>query len=60
MYGMFGQGFYGYGTFAVIFELRPQCMGCLAKILISIWEGIIKKISCERRDFESVDKKSLS
>ena len=32
----------------------------LAKILILILEGIIKKISYERRDYESVDEKSLS
>ena len=31
-----------------------------AKILILKLEGIIKKISYERRDYESVDKKSLS
>ena len=31
-----------------------------AKIFISILEGIIKKISYERRDYESVDKKSIS
>ena len=31
-----------------------------AKILISILEGIIQKISYERRDYESVDEKSLS
>ena len=31
-----------------------------AKILILILEGIIKKISYERRDHESVDEKSLS
>ena len=31
-----------------------------AEILILICEGIIKKISCERRDYESVDEKSLS
>ena len=30
------------------------------KILIFKWEGIIKKFSYERRDYESVDKKSLS
>ena len=30
------------------------------KILISIYEGIIKKISYERRDYESVDEKNLS
>ena len=35
-------------------------MRCSAKILILILEGIIKKISYERRDYESVDKKSLS
>ena len=32
---------------------------CLAKILILIYEGIIKKISYERRDYGSVDDKSL-
>ena len=32
----------------------------LAKISILILEGIIKKISYERRDYESVDEKSLS
>ena len=31
-----------------------------AKILILILEGIIKKISYERRDYESVDEKNLS
>ena len=31
-----------------------------AKILILILEGIIKKISHERRDYESVDENSLS
>ena len=29
------------------------------KILILIFEGIIKKISYDRRDYESVDEKSL-
>ena len=32
----------------------------LAKILILILEGIIKKISYERRAYESVDEKSIS
>ena len=32
----------------------------IAKILILQLEGIIKKISYERRDYESVDEKSLS
>ena len=32
----------------------------LSKLLILILEGIIKKISYERRDYESVDEKSLS
>ena len=32
----------------------------LAKVLILILEGTIKKISYERRDYESVDEKSLS
>ena len=31
-----------------------------AKILILFQEGIIKKNSYERRDYESVDEKSLS
>ena len=31
-----------------------------AKIFILIQEGIIKKISYERRDYNSVDEKSLS
>ena len=35
--------------------MRPN-----GKILILIEEGIIKKISNERRDSESVDEKSLS
>ena len=35
-------------------------MGCPAKILISIYGGIIKKISYNRRDYESVDEESLS
>ena len=37
----------------------PQ-MVCLAKILILLYEGIIKKNSYERRNYESVDEKSLS
>ena len=32
----------------------------LVKLSILILEGIIKKISYERRDYESVDEKSLS
>ena len=32
----------------------------LTKLSILILEGIIKKISYERRDYESVDEKSLS
>ena len=32
----------------------------LAKLSILILEGTIKKISYERRDYESVDEKSLS
>ena len=32
----------------------------LAKLSILILEGIIKKFSYERRDYESVDEKSLS
>ena len=32
----------------------------IVKISILQLEGIIKKISCERRDYESVDEKSLS
>ena len=32
----------------------------IGKITILKIEGIIKKISCERRDYESVDEKSLS
>ena len=35
-------------------------MGRSAKILISINGDIIKKISCGRRDYESVDEKILS
>ena len=35
-------------------------MRSCAKILILIQEGIIKKISYERRDYESADEKSLS
>ena len=35
-----------------------QYIGRLTKILISILEGILKKISYERRDYESVDDKS--
>ena len=35
-------------------------IGRFAKILFSIKEGIIKKFSYERRDYESVDEKSLS
>ena len=32
----------------------------IAKTMILILEGIIQKISYERRDYESVDEKSLS
>ena len=32
----------------------------LTKFLISILEGILREISYERRDYESVDEKSLS
>ena len=35
-------------------------IGHLTKILISIQEGILQKKSYERRDYESVDEKSLS
>ena len=35
-------------------------MGRWVKIFISINRGIIKIFSCERRDYESVDEKSLS
>ena len=35
-------------------------MACLAKTLVSITEGIIKNIFYERRNYESVDEKSLS
>ena len=46
-------------------EFNPQCIGSIklevwTKILILILEGIIKKISYERRDYESVDEKILS
>ena len=34
-------------------------MAYWAKILIWIWEGIPRKISYERRDYKSVDDKSL-
>ena len=35
-------------------------MASLTKLLILILERIIKKISYERRDYESVEEKSLS
>ena len=35
-------------------------IGQLAKILISATGGILKKISYERQEYESVDEKSLS
>ena len=35
-----------------------QYIGRLTKILISILEEILKKISHERRDYESVDERS--
>ena len=38
----------------------PEFWHRLAKLSILILEGIIKKISYERRDSESVDEKSLS
>ena len=52
--------------FSLIFSLTLYCLAILHKsaridkILILKLEGIIKKISYERRDYESVDEKSLS
>ena len=55
---------YGYNetNFSKINPLLPSAayMRRSAKILILIEEGIIKKISYKRRDYESVDEKSLS
>ena len=42
------------------FPLSVQIWHRLVKLSILILEGIIKKISYERRDYESVDEKSLS
>ena len=46
----------------VINPLLPRAanMRRSAKILILILEGVIKKMSYERRAYESVDEKSLS
>ena len=46
-------------------DVNPLCpnwtnSSCIAKNSILKWEGIIKKNSYERRDYESVDEKSLS
>ena len=35
-------------------------MRCSAQLLILILEGIIKKISYERRDYESIDENIIS
>ena len=54
---------YSYRTFGQNFNpLVPSAHKSVrnAKILILKLEGIIKKISYERRDYESVDEKSLS
>ena len=48
-----------FGTLNPLLPNVPQ-RERLVKILILIQEGIIKKISNERRDYESVDEKSLS
>ena len=42
------------------FPLSMPIWQRLAKLSIMILEGIIKKISYERRDYESVDEMSLS
>ena len=42
------------------FSHSGHCMGQPSKISILVEEGIIKKISFERRAYESVDDKSLS
>ena len=50
-------------NFNIIFNcslLSVPYMARPTKILILIQEGIIKKISYERPDYESVDEKSLS
>ena len=39
---------------------RRTLVAPFTKISILFWEGIIKKISYERRAYESVDEKSLS
>ena len=48
--------------FSYINPFPPSVPIChrLAKLSILNLEGIIKKISFERRDYESVDEKSLS
>ena len=49
-------------TFGMLnpFPPRVPIWQRLAKLSILILEGTIKKISYERRDYESVDEKSLS
>ena len=47
----------------LLFNLNPPSMARwhrLPKILTLIYEAIIKNISYQRRDYESVDEKSLS
>ena len=46
--------------YIVVNPLLPSAAYIRAKIMISILERIIKKIPYERRDYESVDEKSLS
>ena len=42
------------------FSHSGHCIGPPSKISILVLEGIVKKISYERRAYESVDDKSLS
>ena len=42
------------------FSHSGHCIGQPSKISILVQEGIIKKISYDRRAYESVDDKSLS
>ena len=56
---------FNYKCLFKIFVLNPVVPSVLniervTKIFISVYEGIIKKISYERRTYESVDEESLS
>ena len=49
-----------FANFIKPFSHSGHCIGPPSKISILVYEGIMEKISYERRAYESVDDKSLS